>query len=227
MSGTVLWDFDGTLAIRPGLWSQAMVDVLDRHCPGHGRVAEDFRPALRDGFPWHRPDEPHLELTESTAWWESVNDVLRAAFVDAGFGPAADRLTTAVREVLLDAGSWRVYEDAVPALTALTEAGWEHVVVSNHVPELADLVAGLGLAHHFRAIITSGRIGYEKPRPEIFRAALAAADQGPAVMVGDNPIADVQGARDVGLAGFLVRREPDGHRSFPDLSSLARELLGS
>src|SRR6201995_4789669 len=34
-SGVVMWDFDGTLATRPGLWSTCLLEVLDEHAPGH------------------------------------------------------------------------------------------------------------------------------------------------------------------------------------------------
>lgn len=29
----VLWDFDGTLGYRPGMWSQALLDILREHIP--------------------------------------------------------------------------------------------------------------------------------------------------------------------------------------------------
>jgi len=32
----VLFDFDGTLAYRPGMWSGCLLDVLDELAPGHG-----------------------------------------------------------------------------------------------------------------------------------------------------------------------------------------------
>jgi putative hydrolase of the HAD superfamily len=60
--GKVIFDFGGTLAHRPWMWSQCIVDVLDDLSPGHGLVADDMRPHLRDGFPWHRPDQAHLHL---------------------------------------------------------------------------------------------------------------------------------------------------------------------
>jgi len=29
----IIWDFDGTIAFREGLWSQAVVDVVNRNFP--------------------------------------------------------------------------------------------------------------------------------------------------------------------------------------------------
>ena len=49
----VLWDFDGTLAYRDGMWRGCLVEALDEVAPGHGVIAADVKPGLRDGFPWH------------------------------------------------------------------------------------------------------------------------------------------------------------------------------
>jgi len=35
VSGLVLWDFDGTLAERPGMWRGCLVETLDADEPGH------------------------------------------------------------------------------------------------------------------------------------------------------------------------------------------------
>ncbi len=80
------------------------------------------------------------------------------------------------------------------------------VIVSNHVPELPALVSQLGLANHVDAVLTSAEHGYEKPHPGAFRIALRAAGAPTSVwMVGDNPIADIAGAAQVGVPGVLTR----------------------
>jgi hypothetical protein len=35
MRRVVPWDFDGTLAHRPGMWSGCLLETLDEHQPGH------------------------------------------------------------------------------------------------------------------------------------------------------------------------------------------------
>jgi len=64
-----MFDFDGTLAHRPGMWTQCLLDVLDEQVPGHTASLEALRPALRDGFPWHRPDVPHSYATADDGGW--------------------------------------------------------------------------------------------------------------------------------------------------------------
>ena len=56
-------------------------------------------------------------------------------------------------------------------------------------------------------MVVSGQIGWDKPRPEIFAHGMALAGPGArCLMVGDNPVADIQGAQGAGLDAALVHR---------------------
>jgi putative hydrolase of the HAD superfamily len=223
MGRVVLWDFDGTLAERPGLWSQALVDVLDAEDPGHGIVRETLRAALRDGFPWHRADDPHPHLSDPDVWWGELLPVFAAAYASAGYDDGrTEAFARRVRERFLDVASWRVFEDAEPALEDLTTAGWSHIIVSNHVPELADLVDGLGLGSYFDAVVTSALVGFDKPHPGIFEHAIELADGPEQVwMVGDSPAADIAGAERLGIPAILVRTDAEAARRATDLREAA------
>jgi putative hydrolase of the HAD superfamily len=119
----------------------------------------------------------------------------------------AAQLAELARRRYVDASSgWRVFVDTVPVLEALRAAGWRHVILSNHVPELREIVRGAGLGSYFEAIVTSAATGFEKPHPRAFAAVLRYRRGGERVwMVGDNPEADVAGARRAGLRAVLVR----------------------
>lgn len=81
-------------------------------------------------------------------------------------------------------------------------------MLSNHVPELDAIVAQLGLAPLLDAVVNSAVTGYEKPQPDAFAIARrAAGDPSEIWMVGDNPKADVEGARAAGIPAILVRSE--------------------
>jgi phosphoglycolate phosphatase-like HAD superfamily hydrolase len=90
----VLWDFDGTLTERPGLWSGCVLELLD---------------------------------------------------------------------------------DTLPALRATRAAGWRNVVLSNHVPELPAIVAGLGLDGELDAVFSSARAGAPRDRAGAIRPEAAPA----------------------------------------------------
>jgi putative hydrolase of the HAD superfamily len=208
----LIWDFDGTLAHRRGEtgWSILLAEALDAEEPGHGHVAETFRPHLRDGFPWHRPDVAHPELCEPEAWWASVRPVLARAYEAAGYTPArALELADAARRLYVDpAVGWALFDDTLPALERLSQAGWTHAILSNHVPELRQIVAGLGLGDVVASVSCSAETGFEKPHVQAFASLIERLQPNEVWMIGDNVLADVLGAEAVGIPAVLVRR-PD------------------
>jgi FMN phosphatase YigB (HAD superfamily) len=208
----LIWDFDGTLAHRRGEtgWSILLAEALDAEEPGHGHSAEVFRPHLRAGFPWHRPDVAHPELCEPEAWWASVRPQLARAYEAVGYDRGrALELADAARRLYVDPGvGWSLFEDTLPALERLTQAGWTHAILSNHVPELRQIVAGLRLDQVVAQISCSAETGYEKPHPQAYASVLDRLSPAEVWMVGDNVVADVLGAEALGIPAVLVRR-PD------------------
>jgi putative hydrolase of the HAD superfamily len=218
--GVILWDFDGTLARRSGLWSGCLLEVLDEHEPAHGLTREGIRAQMRGRYPWNAPEQAHQHLCEAGAWWAEMERRMAEALFAAGV--EQDRtavLARAAHERFLDASiGWELYADALPALTVARAAGWRAAILSNHVPELARLADELGLAGRFESVFTSAEVGYEKPRPELFRHALAELGEPERVwMVGDNPCADVAGAEAVGIPAVLVRGVRGASRTAPAL----------
>jgi len=206
----ILWDFDGTLAFRAGMWSGCLVEVLDEHEPGHIVRADDLRPHLRDGFPWHMPDVAHPHLDSPDAWWAPVEALLAGAYERVGFDASRSRaLATLARTRYVDpARSWALFDDTRPTLERLRDDGWTHVVLSNHVPELPAIVTGLGLDDLVGCVVNSATTGFEKPNPKAFAAARhAAGDPEELWMVGDNPVADVEGAKRAGIPAILARAD--------------------
>jgi putative hydrolase of the HAD superfamily len=219
----LFWDFDGTLATRPGMWRGCLSETLDEHQRGHGIDEDDLRPFLRDGFPWHRPEIAHPELCDPTAWWRRVNLLLASAYEGVGIPAArAAELARLARKRYLDITSWMLYDDVVPTLEQLRRAGWRHVILSNHVPELPELVAGLGLTPLVEHVLSSAATGYEKPNPLAFEIALTRCGNPSEVwMIGDNPVADVAGSEAVGIPGILVRSPQKAEcRYAPTLSAV-------
>lgn len=69
-----------------------------------------------------------------------------------------------------------------------------------------------GWTPYLSSIVVSQRVGFIKPRPEIFRIAASelGVASGPAILhVGDDPGADVVGAAAVGWRTAWVRRKPE------------------
>lgn len=226
----VLWDFHGTLVREPGGWTGAAVAVLDRFEPDRRIGPELIAPNLLDGFPWHRPDEPHPETGDADAWWLNVEPIFARAFAAAGIPVArAKELATHVRGTYLEPHRFEAFAETHQALAELSAAGWRHVILSNHVPELPQIVDLLGLGELVDAVVCSALIGYEKPHPRAYaEGRLAAGSPSRIWMVGDNPEVDVLGAERCGIPAILVRRhDPRCARRAEDLRQAAAMILES
>ena len=229
MPDVVLLDFDGTLAMRPGLWTGCVMEVLGELEPDHAIEESVVRAGLRAGFPWHRADEPHPQLCQSEAWWAPVQELIARAVLAGGLPEQRARaVAAAARERFADPSrGWQLFDDVIPALDRLAAAGWSAIVLSNHIPELEGIVAGLGLSERIEMVFSSALTGYEKPHPNAFRMALRSAGAPRAVwMIGDNPIADVRGAEAVGIPAILVRTQASVKRRVEGLEQAASLILG-
>jgi putative hydrolase of the HAD superfamily len=223
----LIWDFDGTLGYRPGQWSGAIVQVLRRFA-GKEVAIEALRPFMRKGFPWHNPDKANPPMRAAADWWDALLPVFEKAFVACRLPPDQARaLAGKVQSVYTDVAEWRLYEDTMDVLTELLERGWNHAILSNHVPELRSLIDGLGLTPLIHCIVNSAETGFEKPHPRAFQAMLAALeDSGEVWMIGDNINADVLAAESVGLPAILVRGEDQRARRRAESLRDVRNFLG-
>ncbi len=229
----VFWDFDGTLATRQGgWWGGTLHDVLLERCPETGVTREMLSPYLQSGFLWHNPERSHTHLNDPDNWWRYMQNLLARALTKVGIGQADAAVCAAqVRQRYLDPSRWSVFDDAFPALEAVSQLGVPSIILSNHVPELEWLAGRLGLRSHVESVVTSALIGYEKPNPRVYEIALKkAGNPDLAYMIGDNPAADVDGPEAAGIRGILISR--DGSRAakrmvsslldVPDMLGLAR-----
>lgn len=70
------------------------------------------------------------------------------------------------------------------------------------------MVEKLGLSPYLDGMTVSALVGREKPHPELF--SIARQESGSpeiAVMIGDNPKADVEGGKAAGMKTILVHRD--------------------
>ncbi len=225
--GVILWDFDGTLGERPGGWDGLLIEALDAEAPNHAFTAQDFYPLLGSGFPWQEWHVAHPEWTTAEAWWDNLRPVLASAYTRVGLEPdVAAALTEVARQRYPDPSRFVLYDDTLPTLRRLSDRGWRHAILSNHVPELAEIIAQTALADLVNWVISSGTCGFEKPHPEAYTHVRTVIGKPIGWMVGDNPECDVVGARRAGIRALLVRRDDGQTRPFaPDLACAAEIIL--
>lgn len=174
---------------------------LDRHF--HLAWAR-HRPQTEHGTPFHT-SEAH-----ERAWWrELVWDAFTAAGAPFDFISSFDTFFDGLYERFAAPHDWRVYDDVVPTLKSLRNAGLRLAVVSNWDSRLPRLLGALNLSPWFDLVLTSAEAGVSKPHPEIFRIALSrlGVDAVEVLHVGDSEEDDIAGARAAGLRAVRIDRD--------------------
>ena len=129
-----------------------------------------------------------------------------------------------------------LYDDVTEHLDTLRLAGVVVGIVSNMTVDGVSLASNLGLTRHLDFAVTSSEVGCEKPDGRIFAEALrrsGANDSRSAVMVGDQPESDLDGAANAGMDAILLDRYgrfADGeHGDYPrteDMRQVCDIILG-
>ena len=124
----------------------------------------------------------------------------------------------------------RLYEDTLPALAELRDAGHPTAIVSNapwgSPPDLwRRELARLGLAASVDCVVLCGDVGWRKPAREIFDYAARMLERlpGKCVFVGDDLRWDISGSAAAGMRPLLMDRE---HRHPNHSADRAHDLFG-
>jgi putative hydrolase of the HAD superfamily len=185
-------------------------------------VEARFRRALRAAPPLAFPGTTASgRALLERAWWL---DVVRTALsADDATPPRLAACFEALFAHYARADAWTVFADVPPALAALRSHGVRLAVVSNFDGRLPGVLDGLGLGGAFDAVVWSSAAGAAKPDPAIFEAAAGRleVDTRATWHVGDDPHADVGGARAAGATAVLL----DRHGATADAIATLAELV--
>lgn len=170
------------------------------------------------GFSWHeRMYRRLLELAGTEAPGGSLDAAASNILREHRLSNAWRRIGSGVRE----------------SLERLRAAGLKLAVVSNSEGTLEQMLVEIDLRRMFDAVLDSSVVGFTKPDPRIYHLALerlgvSASD---AIMVGDSPSADVDGAHAAGIRAALI--DPydfypwSSAPRFSDVAALTEALLRS
>lgn len=219
----VLFDYGETLVefIRP---DAALADADARVAAllvasGQGKLTpEQLRAVILD-----RVEDDVLEHQRRGELREiSVVDASRAAYAEAGIALDDSLLDEVLR---IEQEAWwqgaSLDPAALPLLDGLRRDGLRVGLCSNapyRVPSLHAQLAHVGLDAHIDTVTFSAEVGWRKPSPRMFAAALAAlgTDAAGTVMVGDSEANDIAGAHAVGMRAVLLCRSSGGGPSEAD-----------
>ncbi|MEX1376418.1 MAG: HAD family hydrolase [Eubacteriales bacterium] len=197
-------DFHGTLAYKS--YSDTLHQVLTEFHPDHLYTQSTFRDLLDGSYLWDNPEAEHKQLNKPEKWWEHMNGKLKEAYIQLGYKQDAEQMTARFRELYTDPNEYMVYDDAVEGVKKIRKMGWKVVILTNHMPEIKKVIKKLPFGRYISKVISSANIGYEKPNIKFYEYALKKTwHPEKCVMLGDNILADIQGATSVGIPAILVR----------------------
>jgi len=207
----VVFDVDYTLA-KPGpdLGPEGYRRLGERHglVLDPERYDDARRAAITDL-------ERHPELDHDEEIWIRFTERIIQGM--GGSGQATYAAAVEMESAWSHAHHFELYEDAIPTLETLRKRGLKLGLLSNSARDLDLFVEHHGL--RVDAVLTSRTHGKTKPHEGIFLRMLELLDvhAEEAMMVGDTPDDDVDGALAVGMRAVLVDRD----RRFPERDSLA------
>lgn len=229
----LFFDLDGTLMPE----EETVQAAMRAACAAMGVPAEVLAEAVlraaRDI--WHSdPGRSALSRALGIASWEGLHvDFSGDAAELAALGPFAREfrvqaygaglmacgLDPAAAEGLAEhfrrawRGGHRLYPEVDAALDACTRRQPAMLLTNGPSALQREKIAATGLDRRFADVFISGELGFGKPEPRFFEAALYRAGVRPkeALMIGDSLERDVLAAMQAGIPAVLVDRRGCGH----------------
>jgi putative hydrolase of the HAD superfamily len=145
-------------------------------------------------------------------------------------GPVADALFEALWRYYSLPPSWRLYDDARDCLQDLIASNVEWAIASNFDSRLQGICRADPLLSRARAVFPSSDVGWRKPSSEFFRRVASATNLRPSeiLLIGDDPIADYEGAIAAGWRAMLLNRSENSDAGeLTTLADLTNHIRGS
>lgn len=149
------------------------------------------------------------------------------------FGIADEKLSMTLSDeyVLQSPKKSALMPNAIDSLEYLASR-YPLTVITNGFDEIQGTkLASSGITHYFKSVVTSARAGHKKPAREIFDFALAENGYAhhEAIMIGDNLLTDIGGARNANIDTVYYNPDRTAHNEtvnfeIHDLKQL-REIL--
>ena len=208
-TNAVLFDFGGTLDANGLPWKDRVLALLKKE--GVQRSSEELTQAF-----YQADDSLVGTISPSLSFQQTVEQLIQR-FLQV-LGMADDVLSQKISRHFIQETLTQISLN-VKFLAELVPR-YRLGIVSNFYGNLVTVCQEVGLSPFFIAMIDSVSVGYDKPDPKIFSAALTNLQSSPsqAVFIGDSLPRDMIGARDMGMSHIWLTpkaSEPKGDPCCP------------
>lgn len=166
-------------------------------------VQERLAPHLVDLADETGIEKPSLSPESSQTFWTH----LYRRFLEE-LGIENEALARALYRTFSSTSTYKLFDDALPALQELHVAGRRLGLISNFDQWLEEMLVELDVGDLFDVTVISGVEGVEKPDVRMYEVALERAGVEPeaAVHVGDSIVFDIEPALKLGMRAVLLDR---------------------
>ena len=190
----LIFDLDGTLLDRNAVFAKVAGNFYDEHLDNLTTMARDE--AVEMMVRWDRDGYSNREWMRSQWLSQWPKTGLDTESLRVWYRSAMERHIEPDVEI-------------IDFLTGLNHRQVPWGIVTNGAASQRGKCRAAGLEQGAPFIIVSGEVGYAKPDQRIFRDALTAVgleSPGKVLFVGDNPVADIDGAQRFGMMTAWIRR---------------------
>lgn len=160
---------------------------------------------IQESFTRHFPLSGPLNSAMERQWWK---DLVFRVFSDVGMVEDFDRFFEEVYDLFRDSRGWMLFPETREILEELRHHRLKLGVISNFDSRLYSVLKDLGIDSLFNAVTICSEVGFAKPQPEIFYAALRVLGVTPqrTLFTGDSLVDDFRAGEDAGLTTYLLDR---------------------
>lgn len=158
--------------------------------------------------PYFRADRVYRQRLEKTLRESLLDDIIMDTLVACKYDPVT--VSSIVKEAVdygLKTRKTKWFPSSKETLLALRKRGYKLGLISNTHWRISEH-SRTEFSKFFDVITLSYEHGYAKPHPSIFVSTLKrlGTDANSCLHVGDDPVADIQGAKNVGMKTAFIRR---------------------
>jgi putative hydrolase of the HAD superfamily len=217
----VFFDAADTLFYLPKSVGWHYAHVAEKHGGylAHEVIDRRFKTIWRAMPPASETSGPRPD--DDRDWWKSM--VCRV-FSDAPPSFNIGAFFDEIWEEFTRPGIWELFPETLKTLDAL-HGKFRLGIVSNFDTRLFQILPQLGISHYFEKVIVSSQAGADKPSPRIFDVACKTFSLQPRdiLFVGDDPVADWQGAANAGMAIYELKRPSNDLSGILQIVSISSE----
>ena len=164
----LIFDFDHTLAYRDGMWTATIFEILQEN--GYNKITYDeIELYTKSGFPWYDYEIPHEKFFKDLSWWGYMEKMIESILIKLNIDNSkANKLSKLFKDKYLNIEKWHLFDDTYEVLEQANNNNYKCYILTNHTPEIHDIIKGLKINKFIKKVFNSADIGYDPNKKIVY-----------------------------------------------------------